>query len=1844
MIRQLPKPQAFASHLRLGLVALACACLFAALLAVGGEAANPSSGTLTTANTPDNPLVFTGGPYVQPNPSNFVNLVCQSPALPCDDVGLNVDLPAGLADTKQVRIHMAWADATADFDFRVYRRNPDGSAGEEVLSIGSSADPEIGILPAVKENYVLRIIPFNPIGQSVRVAVTLEPKADRFHQAAGPAPGFRNYPATGGLGTGAAEPTLGVNWRTGKVMFIAGLQTLRVTFDDSASPATATWEDRSFLLTSLDTLDPILYTDRDTGRTIISQLAGTNSLSALTDDDGQTWIPNEGGPLTSGVDHQTIGGGPFAPPLTGGTAAYPNAVYYCSQDAVTAFCARSDDGGLTYGPTVPMFLLTCGGIHGHVQVAPDGTVYVPNRQCNSNQGLLVSEDNGITWQIRTVAGSDSAGGFDSIPGSWDPALGVGADGTLYFGYSNGDGTAHIAVSRDKGRTWTDDQNVGLPFGIRTTAFPTVVAGDGDRAAFAFHGSTFAKDDDNAVWHLYVATTYDGGKTWHTVNATPHDPVQRGTICDEGFGVGACPKGDRNLLDFMDVQIDKQGRILVAYADGCVGCSSASGSRSELGTIARQSCGRTLFSQYDSQAASCDAGGGTPTPTPTPPPPDGNGCVYPGLKVISDAQGDQTGAPTANQQQDIEWVRVSEEYSGGVPKLVFTMKLNQLDPALLTPNASWTTLFNATHSDGTSTTYFVSADNNSFDNPAGISYNYGFVDVTNQNLNTSVGAADAGSMDGAARTITIKVATSKIKKPVAGTAGATLTGATVDLSAGRRIVAVNARTSLLVGALGTGLIETVDSTAASEYTMNGEATCAGGTGTPTPTATPTPSPTPAGNPACAVPGVKVVEDPAGDNTGAAATSTQDITSVSVAEQYPAAGGQLVFTLNVASLDPANLPPNANWRTYFNAAHADNTVTTYFVNVNTNTPGTVAYDYGFVDTTTNNLNRSVGSADSGVLDGAKKTLTVTLSLSKLRKPVAATGGATLSGAPVDLSAGKGLGAINARTSLLVGALGTGLIQTVDSTGNGAHTMAGAAVCLAGGGGGTPTPTPTVTPTPPPPTASGVARFHNFAAPPGVAEDAGEPSIGVNWRSERTFSNSAGPVPNGGTVNYFGGFLPYMLRVTFDDSASPANATWDQAPLVIANAPRVFGDPILFTDSVTGRTFVSQEMGLTPLGSTMEWTDDDGRTFRPSEGSGAPSGIDHQTVGGGPYHAPIPTGANPLYPHGVWYCSQSVADAVCSLSLDGGVTFGPAVPMYSIADCVGLHGHIKIGPDGTAYVPVKACGGSLPFHDGGKQALVVSEENGLTWKIRPIPTSSTLALNGGRDPSVAVAKDSTVYFAYQAADGTSHVAVSRDKGLTWTDDTDIGAPAGVKNSVFHAAVAGDGERAAVAYFGTTTGGTDWATPGFSGVWYLYVSTTYDRGKTWTTQNVTPGDPIQRGGICNDGDCRNLLDFFDATIDKRGRVLVGYDDGCIGACVTGGANTLAAKAVIARQSGGRRMFAEFDPPADAAPAAPAVTGTRSGSVVTLSWSAPDQGGSPVTGYNVYRRDSGGAAVLLSNQTGTSFTDAAYAPGAAYRVTAVNAKGEGPYSREFDPAGGAIANACDAPGILVVSDVTNDGVDLDSNQNTPPDPRVNIKSLSVSEPWMGPNVNKLVFTLKVGTMQPGPTVGNPTVLPPSSQWFVIWNRQTPDANHDRWYVAVKTDSSSTVTMEYGKFGVPTNTGTGTIPPPNSTSTNQPTKLGEADGGSFDAATGTLQIVLSTSKAEGVSAGKTLSGLNARTFYVRPDLGLKSQNVSTDITGDGSYTMIGNAACQNMTQQFWPPRLSLSERAMLAVVRWYFNA
>ncbi|MDQ1738051.1 MAG: hypothetical protein QOH56_4302 [Pseudonocardiales bacterium] len=578
-------------------LALAAAALLAcgATLTVASPAqsATPTAGTVSdTAPT----TTWTAGPFLVPNVTgNAGDPQCGTAVTPCDDYSLTVTVPAGYDATHQVKVQATWANTAADFD--LYVLNP---AGQIVASSASSSDPETVLLPGVSAAYTVRVVPFTPLGDSFTGSASLVSLPANPPPSTSPAPTYSNSAAPDSLPNAhsAGEPSIGFNTKTGSTFLQAYTSTLRVAYDSTGA---ATWTDASATASNgcatggTTSLDPILFTDRVTGRTFESQLAGKAALTCYTDDDGASWHVTQGSGINSGVDHQTLGGGPYS---TGGlgalpTSTYPNAVYYCSQDLVDASCATSRDGGLTYGPAVPMYNVTqCGGLHGHVKVAPDGTVYVPNKSCGGNQAVAVSTDNGTTWAVHQIPGS--------TPGDTDPSVGIGAAGTVYLGYQNADGTAHVAVSHDRGTTWLYDQNVGAAAGIKNVVFPEVVAGDDNRAAFAFLGTTTGGNYQDpafgGVWHLYVATSYDGGQSWVTADATSTDPVQRGPICTAGTSCG----NDRNLLDFMDITMDSQGRALVAYADGCTGACATGGAQNydALASIARQSSGNTLLGAYD----------------------------------------------------------------------------------------------------------------------------------------------------------------------------------------------------------------------------------------------------------------------------------------------------------------------------------------------------------------------------------------------------------------------------------------------------------------------------------------------------------------------------------------------------------------------------------------------------------------------------------------------------------------------------------------------------------------------------------------------------------------------------------------------------------------------------------------------------------------------------------------------------------------------------------------------------------------------------------------------------------------------------------------------------------------------------------------------------------------------------------------------------------------------------------------------------------------------------------------------------------------------------------------------
>lgn len=321
------------------------------------------------------------------------------------------------------------------------------------------------------------------------------------------------------------------------------------------------------------------------------------SQIAWSDDEGVNWTAN---PIDCGVlpgnDHEKLTTGPFVPgdPLAQ-DPVYPNVVYYSYNKAIDVpiaangrsipptlptdettnhtknpggWVAASFDGGMTFPQTVQAFPETCnGGLHGAITAGPDGTVYVPARNCPAPL-VAVSRDNGLTW-TRSVVG-ESVG----VPEQQkNPEIAVDRENNAYLAWVGKDNRVHVSISTDHASTWGEPILVSPPT-VGSAIWPAIVAGDKGRVGIAYVGtedSTLPPWNvaNGTRWHLYYTSTLDAfapSPIFATIRATQDsDPVQRGTICVQS---DKCKDGNRNLLDFIDLSLDRDGRPYVAYADGC----------------------------------------------------------------------------------------------------------------------------------------------------------------------------------------------------------------------------------------------------------------------------------------------------------------------------------------------------------------------------------------------------------------------------------------------------------------------------------------------------------------------------------------------------------------------------------------------------------------------------------------------------------------------------------------------------------------------------------------------------------------------------------------------------------------------------------------------------------------------------------------------------------------------------------------------------------------------------------------------------------------------------------------------------------------------------------------------------------------------------------------------------------------------------------------------------------------------------------------------------------------------------------------------------------------------------
>ena len=421
------------------------------------------------------------------------------------------------------------------------------------------------------------------------------------------------------VGETGKEPSIGIT-SSGCIFFIAMEKVMR-----SCDGGQGWDETQDPVMCSPTTSDPYGWVDPVTDRVFGVQMIGLEtSWICWSDDDGESWLGN---PHDSGTtplnDHIKLASGPWTDQgygLAGQVTAslYETAVYYCYNKLAGIFCFTSYDGGATFpvGGQIIGLATTNGGLHGAISTALDGTVYVTPRVATPT--VIVSKDNGFTWFERTMG--EDVGTPNPRKNS---EVSTDTASNAYHVWTGADEGVYMSRSTDSGETWEQESIRISPAGVISTVFPQTDAGDPGRIAITYLGSENAEmlnesDIDgnpwdgnahyapnNATYHLYITyslNALDDDPIFHTYRVTD-DPVQVGSICLNSGDCRDIGGSNRNLLDFNDLHIDREGRVYVAFADGCTGeCAtkenaSAEDSRDGRGAVYYLASGPSLLEAF-----------------------------------------------------------------------------------------------------------------------------------------------------------------------------------------------------------------------------------------------------------------------------------------------------------------------------------------------------------------------------------------------------------------------------------------------------------------------------------------------------------------------------------------------------------------------------------------------------------------------------------------------------------------------------------------------------------------------------------------------------------------------------------------------------------------------------------------------------------------------------------------------------------------------------------------------------------------------------------------------------------------------------------------------------------------------------------------------------------------------------------------------------------------------------------------------------------------------------------------------------------------------------------------------
>jgi hypothetical protein len=295
-------------------------------------------------------------------------------------------------------------------------------------------------------------------------------------------------------------------------------------------------------------------------------------------------------------------------------------------------------------------------------------------------------------------------------------------------------------------------------------------------------------------------------------------------------------------------------------------------------------------------------------------------------------------------------------------------------------------------------------------------------------------------------------------------------------------------------------------------------------------------------------------------------------------------------------------------------------------------------------------------------------------------------------------------------------------------------------------------------------------------------------------------------------------------------------------------------------------------------------------------------------------------------------------------------------------------------------------------------------------------------------------------------------------------------------------------------------------------------------------------------------------------------------------------------------------------APKPPCLSGTRDPSASHLIWKAPDNGGSDIVNYQIWRGTSPGGEVLLAQTDRTTFTDTTADPAVPhyyYVVKAINAAGTSPQSNEVDLAvvvPPPPENVCALPGLTKLTDAAGDNHAVLGVAGPAPD-GTDLQSFQISQPYAGDGIVRLAFTINT---DPGLS---PQLI--GSSWYVAMKIPDPPPLPTFHYRAVHMTWNGTTPVFESYTPAPSNSG-GVDGRFVTAGTQRPAEQSSGYAPPYNK----VVIVVKASDL-GLNPGDTISGFVAGVSQTAGGLLTELYDQMPDsLAYTGSYTVNDNQVCR----------------------------